>query len=254
MLCRVPRRAPVRAPVRALVPAVSLLLCSALAACGGNPGRYEPTGVDELTIPTPSPDPDDFVEGVDNPWLPLRPGSRWVYRADGEAGARTVTVSVVPETREVAGVEATVVREVVRDADGRLLEEARTWFAQDRAGNVWHLGEQATSYDGGGTVSWRAGAAGAQAGLAMPAEPRVGDGFRREHLAGRAEDVARVVALDGSASVPYGDLEGLLVLERTTPLDPGLRELEHWAEGVGLVREETVAGGDEVVELVSFSR
>ena len=41
--------------------------------------RSPPTGVDELVIPTPSPDPADFVAVVDNPWLPLEPGRTWTY-------------------------------------------------------------------------------------------------------------------------------------------------------------------------------
>jgi hypothetical protein len=168
-----------------------------------------------------------------------------------------VTVTVLDETREVQGVTATVVHDVVRDPDGAVLEDTYDWYAQDAAGNVWYLGEDTTEYDGRRVSkegSWEAGVDGAQAGLAMPASPRVGDGYRMEHYAGVAEDRAQVLRLDASASVPYGDFTGLLETEDSTPLEPGVVEHKLYAEGVGVVREETVAGGDEVVELVSMTR
>ena len=49
--------------------------------------RSTPSGVDGLVVPTPAADPGDFVDGVDNPWLPLVPGHRcWTYRATGDDG------------------------------------------------------------------------------------------------------------------------------------------------------------------------
>jgi hypothetical protein len=86
----------------------------------------------------------------------------------------------------------------------------------------------------------------------MPAEPRVGDGYRREYAEGVAEDRAEVVSLDGSASVPHGDLTDLLETEVSSPLEPGVVERRLYARGIGLVSAQTVAGGDELVQLVSF--
>lgn len=215
------------------------------------------TGVDGLQIPTPSLAASDFVARVDNPWLPLAPGNVWVYRATSSDGEKTITVTVLDETREIGGVDATVVRDVVTDADGKVLGETRDWFAQDAAGNVWSLGEATTVGDVGetsGEGSWEAGVDGAEAGLAMPAEPRLGDGYRREFLRGEAEDRVLVLTLDASANVPFGSFTDLLETEDTSPLDPGLVERRLYARGVGLIQEETVAGGDEVVVLVSFAQ
>ncbi len=226
-------------------------------ACGSASEPSPPTGVDELVIPSPSLAPADFVDGIDNPWLPLTPGSAWVYEATSKGERETITVTVLEETRLVQGVTATVVHDVVTDADGEVLEDTYGWFAQDADGNVWYLGEETTERDGRQTStagSWEAGVDGAEAGLAMPAEPRVGDGYQMEYDAGEAEDRARVLGLDGVASVPYGDFTGLLETEDTTPLEPDVVERKLYARGVGLVREETVAGGDEVVVLVSFTR
>ncbi len=247
------RSVPVRSSL--LAAPLSLVLAPLLVACGSASEPSPPSGVDALEIPSPSLDPADFVATIDNPWLPLAVGSEWVYRVTGEDGRQTVTVTVLEETREVQGVTATVVRDVVTDADGEVLEETLDWFAQDDAGNVWYLGEDTKEYDGRRVStegSWEAGVDGAEAGLAMAASPRVGDGYRMEYLEGEAEDRAAVVRLDAAASVPYGDFTGLLETEDSTPLEPDVVERKLYARGVGLVREETVSGGDEVVVLLSF--
>lgn len=233
------------------------LVAAALSGCGSASVSSPPAGVDGLQIPTPGLAAADFVAGIDNPWLPLTPGNEWVYRATSSDGGRTITVTVLDETRDIEGVNATVVRDVVTDADGKVLKETRGWFAQDTAGNVWSLGET-TAVDVDGETSsegsWEAGVDGAQAGLAMPAEPRRGDGYRREFLRGAAEDRTEVLTLDASANVPFGSFTDLLETEDTTPLDPDLVERKLYASGVGLIQVETVAGGDEVVVLVSFTQ
>lgn len=233
------------------------LVAAALSGCGSASVSSPPTGVDGLQIPTPSITASDFVPRIDNPWLPLVLGNAWVYQASSAGGATTITVTVLEETREIGGVNATVVRDVVTGADGKVLEDSRGWFAQDAAGNVWALGEATTVYDGDETStegSWEAGVDGAEAGLAMAAAPRVGDGYRREFLRGEAEDRATVLALDASANVPFGSFTDLVETEDTTPLAPGLVERRLYARDVGLIQVETVAGGDEVVVLVSFTR
>jgi hypothetical protein len=237
--------------VAILVPAASL------SACGAEPPSIDPTGVDELTIPTPTPDPDDFVDEITNPYLPLSPGSKWTYSATSEERSETITVTVLDETRRIQGVDATVVHDVVTDEDGGVLEDTYDWFAQDQDGNVWYLGEDTTEYDGKEVStegSWEAGKDGAEAGLAMPAEPRVGDGYRQEYYQGVAEDRAEVLDLDTALTLAYGVFDDLLKTEESSPLEPEVVENKYYAKGTGLVSERTVEGGDEVVELVSYSR
>jgi len=239
--------------------ALPLLLVAAalgVSGCGaaGDPPTVPPAGVDGLQVPTPSPDPDDFVRRVDNPWLPLLPGAEWTYEStDGE----TITVTVTDETREVAGVTTTVVRDVVTDAQGEVVEETSDWFAQDRAGNVWYFGEDTVEYDARGRPdpagSWEAGVDGAEAGIVMLARPRRGDGYRQEHAPGRAEDRATVLDLDASRTVGETSYERLLVTEESTPLEPGLVERKYYARGTGLVLEETVSGGGDEAGLVGFT-
>ena len=240
---------------RLLLLALATALPLLLAGCGSAPQESPPTGVDGLEIPTPSPEPDDFVQGIDNPFLPLRPGNRWVYESSG-TDPETITVTVTEDTRVVQGVTTTVVHDVVEDADGRVVEDTHDWFAQDAAGNVWYFGEETTEYDDRGrpdhSGSWEAGVDGAQAGVAMLAEPRVGDGYQQESYPGEAEDVGKVLSLNEAVNVPFGSYSGVLQTEDTTPLEPGLVEHKYYAPGVGLLLEETVLGGSGRVELVTF--
>lgn len=237
---------PSPAPRRRVAAVLALPLESALAtalavlltACGaGAPQTAPPSGVDGLEIPTPSPDPADFVTGVDNPWFPLAPGSEWTY-ASSDGRSVVVTVS---GTTPVAGVEATAVDTVERSPRGRVVAESTAWFAQDRGGNVWHLGDEGV---------WAAGEAGAQAGLAMPATPRVGDGFARELAPGVAEDESRVVSIDARRTTSYDAFEALVQVEDTSPLEPGVTTEAFYARGIGLVLEE---GTSSDLELVGFT-
>lgn len=244
---------------RPAIGATAAVIVLLLSGCAGEPPKSPPAGVDELQVPAAALDADDYVDRIDNPWLPLLPGSQWVYRARSDDGDQQVTVAVLEETREVSGVDATVVREVLTDSAGRTVEETFGWYAQDRKGNVWHLGEDTNEYAVPGDPatatagSWAAGVDGARAGIAMLASPRVGDGYRMQLLAGEAEDQARIVRLDAEATVPFGSWEELLETEETTPLEPGLVERKLYARDIGLVRARTLAGGRDVVELVSFA-
>jgi len=228
-----------------------------VAGCGSEPVMSGPSGVDSLEIPTPSADPADFVEGIDNQWLPLAHGNAWVYESMGTE-QETTTVTVTDQTKVIQGVTTTVVHDVVTDADGEVLEDTFDWFAQDSAGNVWYFGEDSTEYDEQGRPdtegSWEAGVDGAQAGIVMLAKPRVGDGYQQEFSEGVAEDRATVLSLDESVNVPFGSFADLLQTQETNPLEPGVTERKYYARGVGLVFEEGVSGSFERSQLVDFTQ
>jgi hypothetical protein len=233
--------------------AVVALAAVVLTACGSGPGTTEPEGVDGLEIPTPSPDPRDFVDRIDNPYLPLLPGSTWTYEVTGEGGDETVTVTVTDETRVVEGVTTTVVHDRVTDPDGEIVEDTFDWYAQDVDGNVWYFGEHTTAYAGDQTStegSWEAGIDGARAGVVMLARPRVGDGYQQEFLEGEAEDQAEVLAIDAEVVIDEETYDDVVKTADATRLEPGLVEHKYYAPGVGLIAEETVSGGDERVVLV----
>lgn len=193
---------------RAVVGVLLVAAVSAVSAGCGGPRAYPPTGIDGLRIPTPSPRASDFVERIDNPWFPLSLRGRWVYGVQ-PGGQRIVTVA---GHDRVAGVTTTRVvtrwRGAAGSAAGSASGESVDDYAQDRAGNVWWFAHRGAGDPGG---SWQAGEAGAQAGLAVPAHPRLGDGFRMGYRPGRFEDVGQVVAVSPRE----------MTIDVSSPLEPG---------------------------------
>ena len=154
--------------------------------------------------------PAEFTTEIDNPYWPMAPGSRWVYReTDGEGGEQRVEVTVTEDTRTIIGIEARVVHDVVTE-DGELVEDTYDWYAQDADGNIWYLGEDTKEYENGKVTttagSWEAGVDGAQPGVIVPADPQPGLTYRQEYLAGEAEDAATVLSLDEMVDGPVRSL------------------------------------------------
>ncbi|MGZ8737392.1 MAG: hypothetical protein ACXWW7_09540 [Nocardioides sp.] len=244
---------------------------TALAACGADDTATTKSSGPEDTsaapttstaaglpseIPTPDLDPADFVVGIDNPYLPFTPGTRWIYESKSTEGDERIVVTVTDRSKVVDGVQATVVHDRVTTPDGELIEDTFDWYAQDVDGNVWYLGEDTTAYEDGKTSkegSWEAGVDGALAGVVMPAAPQVGDAYAQEYLDGEAEDEGEVLALDEEATVPFGSYTGLVMTADTTPLEPDMVEHKYYARGVGLVYEEMVTPGDDRVRLVEMT-
>lgn len=206
--------------------------------------------------PVPTlPRPQDFVDRVDNPYLPMSPGTRWVYRSRTADGAEVIKVTVMEETKLIQGITATVVRDRAT-LGGELIEDTFDWFAQDRLGNVWYLGEDTTSYEPGKPPSqegsWEAGVDGAQAGLAMPAHSEIGRSYRQEFKVGEAEDIGVVLDRTGQVRVTAGAFKRVWMTKDTTPLEPDLIEYKFYAPGVGLVLELGAGPDLETVQLVKF--
>jgi len=68
-------------------------------------------------------------------------------------------------------------------------------------------------------------------------------------------DRFRIDSLHGSVDVPYRRFRGnLVVTHEWTPLEPDVRDRKYYARGIGVVREESIRGGNETNSLVSFSR
>jgi hypothetical protein len=203
--------------------------------------------------------PADFTTRIDNPYWPMRKGSRWVYReTDSEGTRQRVVVTVTRRTKMIAnGVRARVVRDVVTE-DGKPVEVTDDYYAQDTAGNIWYLGEATTEFENGKPTStegsFEAGVDGAQAGIIMPAKPRVGLAYREEYYAGHAEDKARIVSLREQAEVPFGHFRRVLMTRNTNPLAPKSVEFKFYARGVGPVLAIGVSGGSDREELVRFRR
>jgi len=198
-------------------------------------------------------DPLDFVDGVTNPLMPLTPGVTRNYEAETEEGLETIVVTVLYESKQILGVNCTVVRDTVY-LDGEIVEDTHDWFAQDAEGNVWYFGEIALNYEDGELAdvdgSWKAGVDGAQPGIVMPAALAPGQTFRQEFYLGEAEDFGTILSLNSPASVPYGDFANCLQTMDGTPMEPEAVEHKYYAPGIGVVLEVDIESGERV-ELVS---
>ena len=237
---------------RALLAATVLVL---VAGCGSDtdPDTKKPASDQAADIPSREL-PTEWAEAIDNPWLPLAEGASWTYEKKAEDAIEDVVVTVTDETKTVNGVETVVVNERVTE-DGELIDDTNTWYAQDADGNVWILGETTETHEEGEveTEGWEAGVDGAEAGIAMLAEPKAGDVYRQMYVEGEAEDSAKVVSVDESVKGPAGSWTGVLQTEDSTPLEP---EIEHkyYAKGVGPVQQETVEGEKEKVVLTKYDQ
>jgi hypothetical protein len=203
------------------------------------------------------PPPGDFVSRIDNKYFPLRPGTTFLFRGSEEGKARRVSVFVTHRTKMILGIRATVVLDQVL-VGGKPEEKTFDWYAQDKRGNVWYLGEDSSDFVKGKWVrsdgSWEAGVNGAKAGIVMKANPSVGDVYRQEYYACHAEDMAKVLSRSKSVAVTYGSFEHALETSEWTPLERGVVEHKYYVKGVGNVRTIMVKGGSEEERLVSIKR
>ena len=216
---------------------------------GGLPQGSEPVKLD----------PADFSTNIDNPYWPMAPGNRWVYsETDTVGGHEKVVVEVTDKTKMIAnGIEARVIRDTVSE-NGVPVEITDDWYAQDKAGNIWYLGEDTAEYENGKITtragSFEAGVDGAQAGIIMPADPRDGMAYRQEYYKGEAEDRAEVLSTDEQVEVPFGYFKGALMTKDLVPLEPKVSEYKIYAKGVGPVLTVKTSGGSGREELVSYTQ
>ncbi len=201
-------------------------------------------------------DPANFVAVVDNPYFPLPAGRTLVYEGVKDGQTQIDTVTITGQTKVILGITATVVSDVSTH-NGAVLERTLDWYAQDKEGNVWYLGEDTTAFLPHGktdtTGSWQAGVGGAEPGLIMEAQPQIPDAYRQEFLAGVAEDTAWVVELGGTVRVPYGRLRNVLTTLEATQVEPGSYDRKVYAPGIGIVLELALTGTPESAQLVSVT-
>jgi len=218
-----------------------------VAACDG---RAAQTVRSPETPYAPAIDPADFIAEINNPYMPLVPGTTYVYDGNTEKGNEHNEVVVSPETRLILGVTCVVVKDQVM-VDGVLEEATLDWYAQDRQGNVWYFGEDSNEYKDGVVVSakgsWEAGVNGAMPGIVMKAAPAVGDTYRQEYYEGEAEDWAEVLSLSESATVTTGSYSEVLMTNEWSALDsPPVYEHKYYAKGIGFIMTRYLEGGYEL--------
>jgi hypothetical protein len=242
--------------------AIAVLL-PALAGCGGSSGDNSQAAAQSGTNTFPQSsepsnlNPADFSTTIDNPYWPMPAGAQWhvhVSNPQGESLQETITVE--NRTKRIAdGVTARVVRDVVYD-QGKPSEITDDWYAQDSQGNVWYFGEDTASLDHGKwdrSSSFEAGKKGADAGVAMPANPTVGLTYREEYYKGHAEDRSKVLALGQQVQAPAGHFTDAILTDDYSPIEPDVSEYKLYAKGVGPVVAVSVSGEAEREDLLSYS-
>src|SRR5919204_4272925 len=204
----------------------------------------------------PEIDPANFVTTIDNPYQPYKPGTRFHFEGVRGTTPQTDDEVVMHRTKRILGVRCTVVRDTVSE-HGRAVERTDDWYAQDKQGNVWYMGEDSFELQNGHFVkasdSWKSGVNGAKPGIIMPAHPRPGDAYRQEYFPpGKALDEARVLRLSGKLRVPFGSFRHVLVTSEFSPAEPQT-EQKLYARGVGEIAEKVVKGHHEAFRLVSVT-
>jgi hypothetical protein len=188
---------------------------------------------------------------IDNPLLPMVPGTTQTYKAEGADGCEVDVVEVTSLTKAIAaGVTARVVHDVGYEdpeCNGTLqkAEETDDWFAQDNDGNVWYLGEDSKNCTPAGCTpsggSWEAGIDGAAAGIIMLAHPKPGEQYYQEFYKDHAEDQAKItgvgvkVVLKREDAWPGSPFTGCLKTKEWSKLSPGDIEQKYYCPGIGNV-------------------
>jgi len=185
----------------------------------------------------PTIDPANFTTNIDNPFMPLKPGTTYIYEGPTSQGFIRTEFAVTTNTKLIDGVTCVEVHDQVF-TDGELTEDTLDWFAQDKEGNVWYFGEDSDELVNGRVSSlggtWQGGVNGASPGIVMKAHPNVGD----------FEDAAGVVNLDQMVKVPAGTFHHCLETKEVTGLEPGALEHKFYAPGVGNVLTVDLVTGD----------
>jgi hypothetical protein len=180
---------------------------------------------------------------------------------DGESLPHRVVITVTDLTKVIGGVRSVVTWDLDY-SDSELVEAELAFFAQDNDGNVWRMGEYPEEYEGGEFVAaptWIHGLEDARAGIAMKADPKVGDSYAQGW--GPAvdwTDRGQVDQVGQETCVPVDCYENVLVIAETSQAEPGAFQLKYYAPGVGNILvdwkgEDQTQETLELVEVVQLS-
>ncbi len=189
---------------------------------------------------------DENSINIDNKYFPLVPGTRHEYDGstfeDGKTLGHRVTFTVTNLTKVINGVNTVVIWES-DFTEGDLEEDELTFFAQDKMGNVWHLGQYSELWDGGEYTAGRTWFVGhpadAKAGIMMKADPKTNAPDWSEGFAPAPyfwNDRARVRSMTEETTVPTGTYKGVLLTEEYNEEETSAIQLKYYAPGVGVVR------------------
>jgi hypothetical protein len=86
----------------------------------------------------------------------------------------------------------------------------------------------------------------------MLAEPKVGVTYDQEVAKDVAEDRATVLSLNDNVTVPNGSYSNVIKTKEFSALEPDVIEQKYYAANVGDIKEKTLKGSKEGIELVEI--
>jgi len=240
------------------IPAMATATATSEKAAETEPVYLEP-GAKEFEELEPKNFPNST--NIDNKWWPLTPGSKLTLegstKEDGEVKTHTIVFIVTDLTKMFGKVRARVLY-LIDISDDEVVEKELAFFAQDKFGNVWHLGELSEVYEGGDLVGGQAWFIGypkeAKAGITVPGDPKLGTLSISQGYAPPPfnwTDRGRVSKMGQKVSVPAGNFEDVLIIEEFDALSPGGFQLKSYAPGVGVVHVGW-RGADETAEVLEL--
>jgi hypothetical protein len=219
---------------------VVLILMIFVSACSSKPAP-------EATAEFKDFDPSNFDNPTDinNPWMPMQPGTKWVYEGtavdeDGNSFARRIEFTVTDLTKEIAGVR-TAVAWIVDYNNDEVIEKEIAFYAQDNDGNVWYLGEHPEEFKDGKFIdapTWIAGLEDAMAGIKMMAQPQVGMAKYYQGWGPAVEwsDYGEVQKMGQETCVPLDCYKDAMVIAESSLGEVGAAQFKYYVSGVGEVR------------------
>jgi len=234
------------APATGLIAAVAGLLL--LVSGSVKPAQAADTRAGKHVGDTPGtlkPEQFNMGAGITNKWMPMKPGTRWIYEGtsledDGKAVPHRIEITTTDLTKAVGGVCATVSYDIDY-TDNELVEAELAFYAQDKNGNVWLLGEYPEEYEDGKFVkalAWLHGQRGAKAGIMMQADPRPGTPSYSQGWAPAVgwKDRGETYLMHQTVTVPAGSFDDVLVVKESARAEPDAEQLKYYAVGTGNVR------------------
>lgn len=202
---------------------------------------------------------------INNEWMPLKPGTRFVYEGttveDGETIPHRVVINVTDLSKMIDGI-CTIVTWDLDYSENELVEAEIAFFAQDKEGNVWRMGEYPEEYEDGKIIdvpAWIHGLENAIAGISMKAKPRLGTPSYSQGWGPAVEftDRGEIYQMGQKVKVPFGDYDDVLVIRESTKDEPNAFQLKYFARGIGNVRVGWMGDKEkkqEVLELVKVTQ
>jgi hypothetical protein len=197
----------------------------------------------------------DNSTDITNQWFPLKPGMQYIYEGitndeDGNQVSRRLVVTVTDLTKVINGVNTVVSWD--RDYnDDSLVESELAFYAQDKNGTVWRMGEHPEEYDNGTFITaptWFAGIADSVAGIEMQGNPQLEQNYSQGWAPSvEFTDRGQVSQMEQDVCVPSDCYKGVVVIDETSQAEPDAHQFKYYAPGIGNIKVGW-AGEDETKE------